>query len=359
MTVKLEHIEAAAARIEGAVQRTPLRRSETLTQITGAEVFVKFENLQFTASFKERGALNKLLSLEAAERGRGVIAISAGNHAQGVACHTQRLGMPATIVMPANTPFIKVRHTEAFGARVVLTGETIAECAPEAERIAADEGLTFVHPFDDEAIIAGQGTIALEMLADAPTLECLVVPIGGGGLISGIATAAKALNPDIEIVGCEAAAYASTRDALAGTDGTYGGPTVAEGIAVKAPGALTLPIIRELVADVMVVGEDDLEQAINLYFNVEKTVAEGAGAAGLAALLANPDRFAGRRVGLVLCGGNIDSRLMAMVIMRALVREGRIARIRVVTADVPGQLARVADLIAKAGGNIVEVEHQR
>ena len=359
MNVTIDHIRAAAERIHGAVQRTPFQRSETLSRITGAEVFVKFENQQFTASFKERGALNKLLNLDAAARRRGVIAISAGNHAQGVAYHAQRLGIPATIVMPENTPFVKVHHTREFGARVVLTGETIAEGQPEAERIAAAEELTFVHPFDDAAIIAGQGTVALEMLEDADNLQAVVVPIGGGGLISGIATAAKALKPEIEIVGVEAAAYASTADALASRTGTYGGATVAEGIAVKAPGEVTLPIIRDLVADVVVVDEDTLEAAIDLYFNVEKTVAEGAGAAALAALLAHPQRFKDKAVGLVLSGGNIDSRLMATVIMRGLVREGRIARIRVVTADVPGQLAQVAQLIADAGGNIVEVDHQR
>jgi len=359
MSITIDHVRAAADRIDGAVQRTPCHHSQTLSAITGAEVFVKYENLQFTASFKERGALNRLLSLDNTARQRGVIAISAGNHAQGVAYHAQRLGIPTTIVMPENTPFVKVSHTRNFGARVVLTGETIAEGKPEADRIAAEEGLTFVHPFDDDAIIAGQGTVALEMLEQAAALEMIVAPIGGGGLIAGMATAAKALDPKIEVIGVEAAAYPSTQDALAGTTTEYGGPTVAEGIAVKAPGALTLPIIRDLVSDVMVVDEDVIEEAINLYFNVEKTVAEGAGAAAMAALLATPERFRGRRVGVVLSGGNIDSRLMATVIMRGLVREGRIARIRVVTADIPGQLARVAQLIADAGGNIVEVDHQR
>jgi len=359
MSVTIDDIRAAQARLEGAVRRTPFRRSETLSKITGADVYVKFENLQFTASFKERGALNKLLSLDDADRQRGVIAISAGNHAQGVAYHAQRLGIPATIVMPENTPFVKVTHTRGFGARVVLTGETIAEGKPEADRIAAEEGLTFVHPFDDEAIIAGQGTVALEMLADQSDLDALVVPIGGGGLISGMATAAKALAPGIDVIGVEAELYASTRNALDSGAGVPGGATVAEGIAVKEPGTLTLPIIRDLVSDVLVVDEGTLEQAINFYFSIEKTVAEGAGAAALAALLAHPDRFKGRKVGLVLSGGNIDSRLMATVIMRGLVRDGRIARIRVVAADVPGQLAGIAGLIGEAGGNIVEVEHQR
>ncbi len=359
MSVTLQDIEAAARRIEGAVIRTPFKHSLTLSAITGAEIFNKFENLQFTASFKERGALNKLLSLSDEQRARGVIAVSAGNHAQGVAYHAQRLGVPATIVMPEHTPFVKVRHTRSHGAEVVLVGETIAECRPEADRLAAANGLTFLHPFDDEAIIAGQGTIALEMLADQPDLDVMVVAIGGGGLISGIATAAKALKPDIEIIGVEAALYSSTHDALADVAGRYGGHTVAEGIAVKHPGTLTLPIVRALVSEVLVVDEAAIESAINLYFNVEKTVAEGAGAAALAAVLANPDRFKGRRVGIVLCGGNIDSRLMATVIMRGLVNEGRLARIRIATADVPGQLARVAGIIADSGANIVEVEHQR
>ena len=357
--ISADDVWAAAKRIEGAVQRTPFRHSETLSRITGARVFVKFENRQFTASFKERGALNKLLTLDDEGRRKGVIAISAGNHAQGVAYHAGRLGIPATIVMPENTPFVKVHHTREFGARVVLVGETIAECVPDADRLAAEDGLTLVHPFDDPAIIAGQGTMALEMLDDEPGLEVIVTPIGGGGLISGNAVAAKAVKPDIDIIGVEAKAYASTRDALDGRTGSYGGSTVAEGIAVKAPGVLTLPIIQALVADVLVVEEAEIEEAINLYFNVEKTVAEGAGAAGLAALLAYPERFRGRSVGLVLCGGNIDSRLMATVIMRGLVREGRIARIRVAIADAPGQLAKIAGLIADAGGNIVEVEHQR
>jgi len=359
MNVTMDHIRAAAERIEGAVQRTPFRHSETLSRITGPRVFVKFENLQLTASFKERGALNKLLSLDDDARRRGVIAISAGNHAQGVAYHAQRLGIPATIVMPENTPFVKVQHTEEFGARVVLTGETIAEGKPEADRLATEEGLTFVHPFDDPAIIAGQGTVALEMLETEPGLEMICAPIGGGGLISGMATAAKAIKPGIEVIGVEAALYASTRSALNGTAGVIGGPTVAEGIAVKSPGEVTLPIIRDHVSDVLVVEEGDMEAAINLYFNVEKTVAEGAGAAALAALLAHREWFKDRTVGVVLSGGNIDSRLMATVIMRGLVREGRIARIRVVTADVPGQLAAVAGVIGEAGGNIVEVEHQR
>ena len=359
MTVTIDDIRAAAERIDGQVERTPFSHSATLSRITGAEVYVKFENLQFTASFKERGALNKLLGLSEAEKQAGVIAISAGNHAQGVARNAERLGIPAAIVMPETTPFTKVSHTRAFGAEVVLVGETIAECAVEADRLAAERGLTFVHPFDDERIIAGQGTVGLEMVADVPDIEVMAVPIGGGGLISGVALAAKDHNAAIEVVGVEAELYPSTRYALDGRDGDFGGITVAEGIAVKEPGALTLPIIRKQVADVICVSENQIEQAIALYFNVEKTVAEGAGAASLAALLAEPERFRGRKVGVVLSGGNIDARLMAMVIMRGLIRDGQLTRIRVVAADVPGQLARVAQVIADARGNIVEVEHQR
>ncbi len=359
MSVTPEDIARARERIAGHVERTPFSRSATLSAIAGAEIFVKFENQQFTASFKERGALNKLLQLGAEERAAGVIAVSAGNHAQGVAYNAQRLGIPATIVMPATTPLTKVTHTRAFGARVELIGDTIADGMDEALRLAARDGLCFIHPFDDDAIIAGQGTLGLEMLDDVPDLECMVVPIGGGGLISGIAIATKGRRPDIEIIGVEAELYPSTRDALAGHIGSYKGITVAEGIAVKAPGEHTLPIIRELVDEVVTVSENQIERAIGLYFNVEKTVAEGAGAASLAAVLAEPARFAGRRTGIVLSGGNIDARLMAMVILRGLIRDGQLARIRVETADVPGQLAQVARVIADAHGNIVEIEHQR
>ena len=359
MTVTLEDIRRARMRIEEHVELTPFTDSVTLSAITGAQVYVKFENQQFTASFKERGALNKLLDLTDEQRARGVVAVSAGNHAQGVAYNARRLGIPATIVMPATTPLTKVTNTRVFGATVLLIGETIADGMDEAHRLEAEHGLTFVHPFDDLAVIAGQGTLALEMLDARPDLETIVVPIGGGGLISGIATAAKALRPDIEIVGVETELYPSALDALHGKSRDYKGITVAEGIAVKHPGALTLPIIRDLVDEVMTVSENEIERAIALYFTVEKTVAEGAGAASLAALLARPERFKGRRTGLVLSGGNIDARLMAMVIMRGLIRDGQLARIRVETADVPGQLARVAGVIAEAQGNIVEVEHQR
>ena len=359
MTVTPEDIRRARERIADHVEVTPFTPSATLSAITGAEVYVKFENLQFTASFKERGALNKLLELSDDERRRGVVAVSAGNHAQGVAYNAKRLGIPATIVMPATTPLTKVTHTRAFGAKVLLIGDTIADGIDEAHRLETEGGLTFVHPFDDDAVIAGQGTLALEMLDAEPDLDTLVVPIGGGGLISGIAIAAKDIRPDIDIVGVEAALYPSTLDALEGRAATYKGITVAEGIAVKTPGERTLPIIRALVDEVMTVSENQIERAIALYFNVEKTVAEGAGAASLAALLAKPERFRARRAGLVLSGGNIDARLMAMVIMRGLIRDGQLARLRVETADVPGQLAQVAGVIATAQGNIVEVEHQR
>jgi threonine dehydratase len=359
MSVTIDHIRAAHERISTQVERTPISHSATLSAITGAEVFIKFENQQFTASFKERGALNKLSQLTDAEKAAGVIAISAGNHAQGVAYHAQRLGVPAVIVMPETTPFNKISHTQAFGAKVVLVGETIADGVMEANRLAEQGGLTFIHPFDDDAIIAGQGTVGIEMLEDMPDLDVLAVPIGGGGLISGISIAVGALSPTTKIIGVEADLYASTQDALAGRSGQYKGMTVAEGIAVKSPGERTLPIIRDHVSHVMSVSEDQIERAIGLYFNVEKTVAEGAGAASLAALLAEPERFRGKRVGVVLSGGNIDARLMAMVIMRSLIRDGQLARIRVVTADIPGQLAQVAQIIGDARGNIVEVEHQR
>jgi len=359
VSVSVDEVRAAAALIEGAVAATPCIESRTLSEITGARVAVKFENLQFTGSFKDRGALVKLHSLSEAERRRGVVAMSAGNHAQGVAYHARRLGIPATIVMPRGTPFAKVRHTEGFGARVVLEGMGLAEAGAFADAMAARDGLSFVHPYDDDKIIAGQGTIALEMLAAQPELEVLVVPVGGGGLIAGIAIAAKALKPEIEVVGVEAALYPSLSEALAGRPPTSGGLTVAEGIAVKDIGRRPLALARELVDAVMTVSEAQLERAVVLYLEVEKTVAEGAGAATLAALLAAPERFAGRRVGLVLSGGNIDSRLLASVIMRGLVRDGRIVSLRVGISDAPGSLARVAQHVADAGGNIIEVYHQR
>ena len=350
---------AAAARIEGAVVHTPCLRSETLSRIAKADVWIKFENLQFTASFKERGALNTLLQLSDEERRRGVIAMSAGNHAQGVAYHAGRLGIPATIVMPSFTPNTKVKHTRGHGARVVLIGHTLAEAAAEAHRLAEAEKLVFVHPYDDPRIIAGQGTIALEMLADAPTIDTLVVPVGGGGMLAGCAVAARGLKPDARLIGVESAGYSAMRQLLAGETVSVGGDTIAEGIAVRDIGQAPLAIARALVDRVLTVDEVAIERAIALFLEVEKTVAEGAGAAGLAALLAHPEVFAGRTVGLILCGGNIDTRLLASVLLRGLVRDGRIVRLRLMIPDLPGQLARVAGLIGGAGGNIVEVQHQR
>ncbi|HFA60325.1 MAG TPA: threonine ammonia-lyase, partial [Rhodospirillales bacterium] len=319
----------------------------------------KFENLQYTASFKERGALNRLSVLSPEERRRGVVAASAGNHAQGVAYHAQRLGIPAVIVMPRETPFVKIENTEKLGARVVLHGHSVEEATAHARELARRDGLVFVHPYDDPLIIAGQGTIALEMLDQAPDLEVLVVPVGGGGLISGIAVAARGRRPEIEILGVEAALFPSVRCLLEGREVTAGGPTIAEGIAVKRPGALTLPIIRRLVADVLVVEESAIEAAVLQLLEIEKTVVEGAGAAGLAAIASEPARFRGRRVGLVLSGGNIDSRLLSGVILRGLVRTDRLVRLRVGIPDSPGSLARVAAIIAESGGNIVDVVHQR
>ena len=359
LAVTLADIQAAAARIKGAVVRTPCLRSETLSRIAGAEVWIKFENLQFTASFKERGALNTLLQLSDAERRHGVIAMSAGNHAQGVAYHAGRLGIPATIVMPSFTPNTKVTHTRGHGATVVLHGDTLAEAGAEAHRLAAAGQLTFVHPYDDPRIIAGQGTIALEMLQDAPGLDTLVAPVGGGGMIGGCAIAARSLKPDIKVIGVETASYSAMRQLLAREPVTAGGDTIAEGIAVSDIGELPLAIARSLLDRVVPVEEVAIERAISLLIEVEKTAAEGAGAAGLAALLAHPEVFRGRKVGLVLSGGNIDTRLLASVLLRGLVRDGRIVRLRVMINDLPGQLARVSGLIGKAGGNIVEVQHQR
>jgi threonine dehydratase len=359
LPVSLADIEAAALVLASHVNVTPCIPSRTLSKICGCDIWVKFENLQFTASFKERGALNRLNGLNAAERVRGVIAMSAGNHAQGVAYHAGRLGIPATIVMPEGTPFIKVEHTENFGAKVILHGKMLAESQAEALRLAAERELVFVPPYDDARVIAGQGTIALEMLAAAPDLDCLVVPIGGGGLISGIAIAAKALKPEIEIVGVQVASYPTMWQALRGIAPTAGGETIAEGIAVKNVGTLTLQIIRALVDEVMLVEDWQIEQAVALFLSIEKTVAEGAGAAGLAAVLANPQRFAGKKVGLVLCGGNIDARLLAQVIMRQLVHEGRIVALQVSISDRPGALGRIATLVGEAGGNIIEAMHQR
>jgi threonine dehydratase len=361
MTVTLDDIQTAAQRLGGRIVRTPMQRSATLSEITGAEVWVKFENFQFTAAFKERGALNKLSQLTEAERRVGVVAMSAGNHAQGVAYHGAKLGIPVTIVMPVGTPFTKVEHTRKHGARVILHGNTLSESTTFAYQLKDREGLTFVHPYDDPLVVAGQGTVALEMLADEPDLEMLVVPVGGGGLIAGMAVAAKGIKPEIEIIGVEARMYPSMHAERAGRDPAplCGGQTIAEGIAVRQSGRLPFEIASRLVDDIVLVDEPDLEQAITLFCNVEKTVAEGAGAAGLAALLAHPERFAGRRVGLVLCGGNIDPRLLASVLTRSLVREKRIVSLKIVGDDRPGLLAVVSKVIGDLGGNILEVAHNR
>ena len=357
--VTLAHIEAARRVIDGHVLRTPMLPAPRLSALTGAEVFVKYENLQVTNSFKERGARTKLASLTSAERERGVIAMSAGNHAQAVAYHAALLGISATIVMPVTTPFVKVAATKAHGARVLLDGETISEAQARAETEARERGLIWVHPYDDPQVIAGQGTIALEMLEEVPALDVLVIPIGGGGLVSGIATAAKAIKPGIDIVGVELALYPSMWNAIRGEQRALGGATLAEGIAVKNVGSLTLPIIRALVSDILLVDEEHIERAVNAYLTLQKAMAEGAGAAGLAAMLANPQRFAGRRVGLVLCGGNIDPRILASIMIRELERENRIVSFRLTIADRPGLLGQIATTLGRLGANILEVDHRR
>ncbi|HWI36459.1 MAG TPA: threonine ammonia-lyase [Burkholderiales bacterium] len=357
--VSLDAIRAAAARIQGAVERTPFLRSRTLSRLTGCELYRKFENLQFTASFKERGALNKLLSLSGAERKRGVIAMSAGNHAQAVAYHASRLGIPAVIVMPKGSPNTKIKNTQVHGAHVVLEGESLHEAGAHARELAKRDDLVFVHPYEDPLIIAGQGTVGLEMLEAVPELDMLVVPVGGGGLIAGIATAARALKPGIRVVGVESKTYPSMHQRLAGLPIKVGGDTIAEGIAVKDVGDIAFAIIRKEVEEVLVVPEETIERAVVALIEIEKTVAEGAGAAALAALLEHPQRFAGKKVGLPISGGNIDSRVLASVLMRGLVRDQRLVRLRVTMPDVSGSLAKVAQIIADAGGNIVEVIHQR
>jgi threonine dehydratase len=352
-------IEQAARRIAGQVEVTPFLHSRTLSQIADAEVWLKFENLQFTASFKERGALNRLSTLTPQERARGVIAVSAGNHAQGVAFHAQRMGIPAVIVMPRFTPSIKVERTRGFGAEVILAGDTFDDARAEAERLVPARGLTMVHPYDDVDVIAGQGTVGAEMLALQPDLECLCVAVGGGGLISGIAVAARSVNPDIEIVGVQTDRFPAMYATVKGVTLPCASATLAEGIAVKTPGALTTAIVRSLVDDIVLVAEGDIEHAIVLLLEIEKTVVEGAGAAGLAALLRYRERFRGRKVGLVLCGGNIEPMMLADIIERGMVRAGRLARIRVMIRDVPGELARVATIVGQAGANIEQVAHQR
>jgi threonine dehydratase len=357
--VRLDEIECARDRLRGAIVETDCDWSRTLSDILGCKIWLKFENLQFTASFKERGALNRLSTLSGAERSQGVIAMSAGNHAQGVAYHARRLSIPATIVMPVSTPTVKVVNTRRHGAEVILHGETVEEAAAFARRHGQGRGLTFIHPYDDPLVIAGQGTIALEMLGSAPEIDTLVVPIGGGGLISGVAIAAKALKPDLKVIGVQARLYPSMYNALKGENLPMRGDTLAEGIAVKAPGKLTKPIVQRLVDDILLVSEPQIEGAVSLLINIEKTVVEGAGAAGLAAVCANRERFKGRHVGLVLCGGNIDTRLLAGVLTRELAREGRLSQLSIDLADRPGQLAKVANLLGEAGANIVEVYHQR
>ena len=357
--LELADIQQAAERVHGQVLETPCVESRTLSQLTGTQLFLKMENLQFTASFKERGACNKLVQLSDEEKTRGVIAMSAGNHAQGVAYHAERLGIPATIVMPTFTPGVKVARTRGFGARVILHGDSLEAAYTHAKALAEAQNLVFVHPYNDSAIMAGQGTLALEMLAAQPALDTLVVPVGGGGLIAGIATAAKAIRPGIRVVGVQTQRFPAMVNAVQGTRHPQGGNTIAEGIAVGAPGALCLEVIRQRVDELLLVDEGDIEQAIVLLLEIEKTLAEGAGAAALAALLRHKDRFAGHKVGMVLSGGNIDPQLLAQIIGRGLVRSGRLIRIVISARDVPGSLARITALVAEAGANVDEVHHQR
>jgi threonine dehydratase len=358
-TLSVGDVHAAAERIAGAVVRTPTLHSQTLSKIAGAEIWLKFENLQFTAAYKERGALNALLLLAPEQRARGVIAASAGNHSQGLSYHGTRLGVPVTIVMPRTTPSVKIMQTESVGGKVVLEGETFDDAHAHACQLALEMGLTFVHPFDDPHVAAGAGTVALELLADAPEVDCLVVPIGGGGLISGMATVAKAQERAIEVVGVEAALFPSMYARINGLEMPCGGDTLAEGIAVKEPGVFTSSVIADRVDDILLVEEAALEQAVSLLLQIEKTVVEGAGAAGLGAVLAHSERFAGRKLGLVLCGGNIDPRLLANVLLRDLARSGRLARLRITLQDRPGALYKVMREFDARGVNIIEIYHQR
>ncbi|MBN8913681.1 MAG: threonine ammonia-lyase [Rhizobiales bacterium] len=357
--VTFDDVKRAAEVIAGAVVRTPCDRSMTLGHDLGAEIWLKFENLQFTGAYKERGALNRLSALTPAERKRGVIAMSAGNHAQGVSYHAGRLGIPATIVMPEGTPAVKAENTKRWGAHVILEGKTLEDAARFARAYGEEHGLVFVHPFNDPLVIAGQGTVALEMLAQAPDIDTLIVPVGGGGLIAGMAIAAKAIKPDIEIIGVEAALYPSMYNVIKGTQMPARGDTLAEGIAVADPGTLTAEIIGRLVDDIVLVSETDLERATFALLMIEKTVVEGAGAAGLAAVMANRKRWQGRKLGLPLTGGNIDPRLLASVLTRELAREGRLSRLTIDIPDRPGELARVSGVLGQAGANIIEVYHQR
>jgi threonine dehydratase len=359
LPVTLADVKAAAATIRGATIVTECNESRTLGAVLGCRVWLKFENLQFTSTFKERGALNRLQALSPDQRRRGVIAMSAGNHAQGVAYHASRLGIPAVIVMPVGTPMVKVENTRRHGAEIIISGATLEEAGEFVRAHAKVHDLTLIHPYDDPLVIAGQGTIGLEMLEAVPELDTLLVPIGGGGLISGIAVAAKSLKPDLHIIGVQAGLYPSMYNAVKAEQLPMRGDTLAEGIAVKAPGRITTDIVRRLVDDILLVSEDQLERAVSMLISIEKTVVEGAGAAGLAALLSAPARFAGKKVGLVLTGGNIDTRLIASVLTRELAREGRLTQLAIDIVDRPGQLAAVSALLAEAGANIVEVSHQR
>jgi threonine dehydratase len=358
-SLTFDDIQGATMRLRGEVIETPCVPSHTLSAMAGCDVFLKFENLQFTASFKERGALNKMAQLTPAERSAGVLAVSAGNHAQGVAYHAQRMGIPATIVMPRFAPAVKVERTRGFGASVMLEGDTFDDARERGLVVARERGLTLVHPYDDLAVVAGQGTIALEMLAQQPQLDTLVVPIGGGGMIAGVATAVRALRPDIEVIGVQTERFPAAWNAQHGEQRASAQVTIADGIAVKSPGVLTLPIIRDKVADVLLVDEDAIEQAILMLLEIEKTVVEGAGSVGLAALMKYPERFKGRKVGLVLSGGNIEPLVLADIIERGMVKSGRLARLRFDVRDVPGALANVATLLGQLGANIDEVQHQR
>ena len=359
MTVSIDDIRDAASLLEGHILKTPMLYSRTLSEILGAEVWLKLENLQFTSSFKERGAYVKLSSLTEDERRRGVLAVSAGNHAQAVAYHAERMGIPATIVMPETTPQVKIEHTKRFGPEIVLSGELLSDCSAKAAEIIARRNLVMVHPYDDEKIIAGQGTVGLEMCEAVPDLDSVIVPIGGGGLISGVATAVKALSPKTTIYGVEAALFPSMHNAIHGKETTCAGDTIAEGIAVKSPGGHTVPIIHDCVEEILLASEDELEAAVSLLLTVEKMLGEGAGAAGLAALATRPDLFAGKKVGVVVSGGNIDPRLLAYVLLRQQAKTGRLLTLEVEIRDMPGSLARIVDLIAAAGGNIIDVTHSR
>ncbi len=359
MTVHFHDIEAAHRRNVREIIRTPTLPAPKLSVLTGADVVVKYDNMQVTGSFKERGACNRMQALTADERKRGVIAMSAGNHAQAVAWHAKKLGVPATIVMPEGTPHVKAENTRQLGAKVILAGSTLAESQIVVERLVTSENLVLIHPYDDDAIIAGQGTAAIEMLTDAPDLDILVIPMGGGGLISGMAIAAKAMKPDIVVMGAEAALYPSFWNAVTGDNRPIGGPTLAEGIAVKNVGARTLPVVRELVSEIILVEESQIERAVSCYATLQRTMAEGAGASGLAAMLTRPELFRGKRIGLILCGGNIDARILASVMVRELEREERVVSFRMTTTDQPGLLGKVATRLGELGANILEVNHQR